>query len=193
MSGPDAGHGGGYGRPRVDSRRVYSGRVLDLDIDKVRFPNGSLGELEIIRHPGASAVVPFLDPPTDGDPRLLLIRQYRYAADRFLYEIPAGRLDAGEDPKACARRELREETGCTAGRVEPLGGFYTTPGFTDEYIHAFLATDLTRGESAHERDEFITVETFTLAHALDMIATGDVVDGKTIIALFLADRRRRPG
>ena len=104
----------------VSSRRIYTGKVLNLDIDEVRFPDESIGELEIIRHSGASAVVPFLSDPEGEDPQLLLIKQYRYAANGFLYELPAGRLDPGEEPAACARRELREETGCSADRVEFL-------------------------------------------------------------------------
>ena len=178
-------------RATIESRRIYSGRVLQLDVDTVRFPNGSVGELEIIRHPGASAVVPILDSPDETDPRLLLIRQYRYAADGFLYEIPAGRLDDGEDPLECALRELREETGFTAGVVEPLGGFFTTPGFIDEFIHAYVASALIPGESRLERDEFISVETHRLSSTMEMIARGEIVDGKTIVALFLADHQRR--
>src|SRR3954465_13451055 len=111
-------------------RRVYSGRIINLDVDLVEFPNGSTGELEMIRHPGASAVVPFLSDPRGPDPQLLLIKQYRYAADGYMYEIPAGRLNAGEDPRDCAVRELREETGCSATTIEHLYTMYTTPGFT---------------------------------------------------------------
>jgi len=175
----------------VSSRRVYAGRVLNLDIDQVRFPDGSIGELELIRHAGAAAVVPFLDDPRQPDARLLLIRQYRYAADRFLYEIPAGRLDPGETPIECARRELLEETGCTADALRPLGSFFTTPGFIDEYIHVFIATGLTRGVASPERDEFIQSESHTSLGALRMIERGEIVDGKTIIALLLADRLNR--
>src|ERR1041384_5998444 len=94
----------------VKSTRVYTGRIVSLDVDVVRYPDGSTGELEMIRHPGASAVVPFLSDPAGDDPQILLIKQYRYAAEQYLYEIPAGRLDAGEDPKMCAEPELREET-----------------------------------------------------------------------------------
>ena len=119
---------------RVATRRVYDGRVISLDVDTVRFPDGSIGDLEIVRHPGASAVVPFLSDPAGEDPQVLLIRQYRYAAGEFIYEVPAGTLDAGETPLECARRELREETGCTAERVEHMYSIYTTPGFTDEQI-----------------------------------------------------------
>lgn len=169
---------------RVSTRRVYTGRVLNLDIDTVRFPNGSVGELEMIRHPGASAVVPFLSDPAGDDPQVMLIRQYRYAAERYLYEVPAGRLEKNEPPDDCARRELREETGCEAERVEHLVTIYTTPGFTDERIHLFMAVGLRRGETAHEADEFIEVETMLLSRALSLVERGEIQDAKTALALL---------
>jgi ADP-ribose pyrophosphatase len=172
--------------PKLSTRRIYSGRIINLDIDTVRFPNGANGELEMIRHPGAAAVVPFLSDPAGDDPQILLLRQYRYAAEEFLYEIPAGRLDSGEDPRDCARRELMEETGCEAERIEHLYTFYTTPGFTDERIHAFMAVGLTRGQSRHETDEFITVETMTLSHALGLIEKGEIKDAKTALTILYA-------
>ena len=172
--------------PRVSTRRVYTGRVLNLDVDTVRFPNGSIGELEMVRHPGASAVLPFLSDPRGDDPQILVIRQYRYAAERYLYEVPAGRLDANESPEDCARRELREETGCEAERVEHMFTMYTTPGFTDERIHVFMALGLTRGEVAREADEFIEVETMSLSRALGMVERGEIQDGKTSLALLYA-------
>ena len=189
----ESGDGPTTGAPRtrsatISSQRIYSGRVLDLDIDRVRFPDASEGQLELIRHSGAAAVVPFLDEPNDDSARIILIRQYRYAADRFLYEIPAGRLERGEEPIACARRELREEAGCEAASLVSLGGFFTTPGFVDEFIHLFIATGLTRGEAKLESDEFIHSESHTLLEGLRMIDRGEIVDGKTIIALFMADR-----
>jgi ADP-ribose pyrophosphatase len=171
---------------RIASRRVYTGRVLNLDIDKVRFPDDSIGELEIIRHPGASAVLPFLSDPAGDDPQILLIKQYRYAAEDFLYEVPAGRLDPNEQPIDCARRELLEETGCTAEHVEPLYTFFTTPGFIDERIHGFIATGLTRGQSSREADEFMTVETMTLSRALELIRKGEIRDGKTAVLILYA-------
>ena len=171
---------------KLSSRRVYSGRIINLDIDNVRFPNGSTGELEMIRHPGAAAVVPFLGDPAGENPQILLLKQYRYAAEEFLYEIPAGRLDPGEAPIDCARRELMEETGCEAERVEHLHTFYTTPGFTDEKIHAFMAVGLERGESRLETDEFITVETMTLSEALGLIEKGEIKDAKTALAILFA-------
>lgn len=184
---------GGRGAPRerkstVSSQRLYEGRVLNLDVDRVRFPNGTTGQLELIRHSGAAAVVPFLDEPNDPNARVLLIRQYRYAADDFLYEIPAGRLENGEAPIECARRELLEEAGCTATSLVSLGGFFTTPGFIDEYIHAFMATGLTRGQAFPESDEFIHQESHTLSEILRMIDRGQIVDAKTIVSLFMADR-----
>jgi ADP-ribose pyrophosphatase len=166
--------------------RVYTGRVINLDVDLVEFPNGSTGELELFRHPGASAVVPFLSDPTGDDPQILLIRQYRYAAGGYLYEIPAGRLDPGEDPATCAHRELREETGCTATTMRHLYTMYTTPGFTDERIHIFLATGLTQGEHAREADEFLTVEPVRLAKALEMVKSGEIDDGKTAVGILFA-------
>lgn len=171
---------------RQGSRRIYTGRVLNLDIDQVRFPDGSSGELEIIRHPGASAVLPFLTDPAGPDPQILLIKQYRYAAEDFLYEVPAGRLDPNESPADCARRELLEETGCTAERVEPLYTFFTTPGFIDERIHGFIATGLTRGESKREADEFMTLETMTLSRSLELIQKGEIRDGKTTVLILFA-------
>lgn len=170
---------------RMSSTRAYTGRVISLDVDEVRFPDGSTGTLEMIRHPGASAVVPLLD-ATDDDPEVLLIRQYRYAADGFLYEIPAGRLEAGELPLDCAKRELREETGYTATRVEPLFTMFTTPGFTDERIHLFLATGLTAGETAREADEFMELVPTRLSKALSMIELGEIQDAKTALALLFA-------
>jgi ADP-ribose pyrophosphatase len=171
---------------KLGSRRVYDGRIFNVDIDTVRFPDGSTGELEMVRHSGASAVVPFLGDPTGDDPQILLLRQYRYAAEGYLYEVPAGRIDAGESPEECARRELVEETGCTASGVEPLTTIYTTPGFTDERIHLFMATGLSRGEHKRERDEFMEVETLTMSRALELIARGEIVDSKTVVALLFA-------
>ncbi len=170
----------------LESRRIYTGKVLNLDIDRVRFPDGSVGELEMIRHSVASAVVPFLSDPAGQDPQLLLIKQYRYAANGFLYELPAGRLDPGETPESCARRELQEETGCSAERVEFLYTMYTTPGFTDERIHLFMAAGLTQGPTGHESDEFLTLETVPLSQALEMIKDGLIQDAKTALGILYA-------
>lgn len=176
---------------RIASTRVYTGRVINVDIDLVRFPNGTTGELEMVRHPGASAVVPFLSDPAEDDPQILLVKQYRYAADRFLYEVPAGRLEPEEAPVDCAHRELTEETGCTAAGVEHLFSMFTTPGFTDEQIHVFAATGLTRGVTAHEADEFMDVEAVELSRALEMIGRGQIPDAKTALSILFASRWRK--
>jgi len=173
--------------PLVSSRRVYSGRVLDLDVDTVRFPDGSVGELEMIRHPGAAAVVPFADDPRSSDPEVLLIRQFRHAADRYVWEIPAGRLEPGEAPEACARRELEEEAGVTAGELRRLTTIYTTPGFTDEQIHLFLATGLDGGRQRPEADEFLEVHRMPWSRVLELMRRGEVVDGKTLITLMFVE------
>jgi ADP-ribose pyrophosphatase len=171
---------------KISSRRLHTGKVIELDVDTVRFPDGTVGEMDIVRHSGASAIVPFLSDPTGGDPQILLLKQYRYAANQYLYEIPAGRLDDGEDPRHCAERELREETGCKAARIDFLFTMFTTPGFTDEQIHVFLATGLEHGDSAREADEFISVETMTLSSALSLIERGEIKDAKTALALLFA-------
>lgn len=172
---------------QLASKRIHAGRVIDLDVDTVRFPDGSTGELEIIRHPGAAAVVPFASDPQGPDPTILLIQQYRYATNGPLIEIPAGRLNPGEDPQTCAERELLEEVGVKAGRVERLTTIWTTPGFTDERIHLFWAADLTAGKHAREPDEFIEVTPKPLSEVLSLIRSGVICDAKTALAiLFVA-------
>lgn len=174
---------------RIDGRRIYSGQVVDLDVDRVRFPDGSEGELEMIRHSGAAAVVPLREPSESGSPpSVLLLRQYRYAADGFIWEVPAGTLAEGEEPDACARRELEEETGVRPGSLQPLTTVYTTPGFTDERIHLFLARDLQPGRRAHEASEFIECRELPFPRALRMVEAGEIVDGKTVAALLFAAR-----
>lgn len=168
----------------ASTRRVYSGRVLNLDLDTVRFPDESLGTLEMIRHPGAAAVVPCLDPLGAADPRIVLIRQFRHAADRFIWEIPAGRLDPGEEPEACARRELAEETGYTAESLHSIGSILTTPGFTDERIHLFTAEGLRPGTAHREADEFVELHEVRWSRVLDLVRSGTIEDGKTLAALF---------
>jgi len=173
--------------PTLTSKRIHTGKVINLDIDTVRFPDGSVGELEMIRHPGAAAIIPFASDPRGPDPTILLIKQYRYATLDDLFEIPAGRLNPGEDPRVCAERELLEEVGVKAGRVERLTTIWTTPGFTDERIHLFWATDLTTGQHAREPDEFIEVTPKPLSEVLALIRSGEICDAKTCLAiLFVA-------
>jgi ADP-ribose pyrophosphatase len=171
----------------IERRPVHKGRIVDLGVDTVRFPDGSTGELEMIRHSGAAAVLPVLSDPDGPDPQIVLIRQYRYASGGYLYEVPAGRPDrAGEPWEECARRELREETGLQAGQLRPLTSIWTTPGFTDEKIHLFLATELTRGETEFDPDEFMETVPMPLSQALRMVADGEIQDAKTICTLLYA-------
>lgn len=175
----------------LSTERKYSGRVIHVNHDTVQFPDGSTGVLEMIRHPGAVAVVPMIDRPTDPDPRVLLIRQFRHAANDFIWEVPAGTLGPRETPEACARRELIEEAGYRAGSLHRLTQIYTTPGFTDEVIHLYLASDLTRVEHQREEDEFITVHEFAWSAVGRMVRRGEIRDGKSLCALMFVQSFRR--
>lgn len=171
----------------IETRPIYDGRIVHLSLDSVRFPDGSTGELEMIRHSGAAAVLPLLDEPDVADPRILLLRQYRYAAGGYILEVPAGRPDQpGEDWKVCARRELEEEAGLIAERLVPLTTIYTTPGFTDERIHLFLALGVREGSTRLDPDEFIEPVSLTLDEALERVRTGEISDAKTVCTLFCA-------
>ncbi len=175
----------------IASERRYQGRIIHLDLETVQFPDGSTGQLEMIRHPGASAVVPLLDPLDAPDPRVLLIRQFRHAAGGYIWEVPAGRLDPGETPEACAHRELAEETGMRAGRLERLTTIFTTPGFTDERIHLFLADGLVAGEHHREHDEFLELRPTRWTEVLSLITSGQISDGKTLVSLLYLQAFRR--
>jgi ADP-ribose pyrophosphatase len=171
----------------IERRPVHRGRIVDLGVDTVRYPDGSTGELEMIRHSGASAVLPVLSDVGGPDPQIVLIRQYRYASGGYLFEVPAGRPDRpGEPWEECARRELREETGLEAGTVRPLTSIWTTPGFTDEKIHLFIATDLKAGKTDFDADEFVETVTMPFSQALRMVRDGEIQDAKTICTLLYA-------
>ena len=166
---------------RLTSERVYEGKLLKVDRDEVVLPNGKETVLEMIRHPGASAVIPFVTAS-----EILLVRQFRYATDGFILEAPAGKLDDGEEPEVCAAREIEEEVGHRAGRLERLGAIYTTPGFTDEVIHLWSAHDLTEVGQRLEPDEVLSVVRLSFEEALERVHRGDITDAKTICALTLA-------
>ncbi len=174
---------------RIDGEVVYRGRVFDVELDRVRFPDGSVGELEMIRHPGAAAVLPLYRPgewARGDEAAVVLLRQFRYAANGELWEVPAGKLDPGESPESCALRELEEEAGLRARELRRLTTVYTTPGFTDEVIHLFVALGLESGETRHDTSEFIELHEVGLEQALEMVASGQINDAKTICTLLCA-------
>ena len=174
---------------RIRSETIYEGRVVRLTVDDVRFPDGSEGRLEMIRHVGASAVLPFVGALSETNPEVLLVRQYRYASGGYLYEVPAGLpLGPEESWEDCARRELEEETGMRAGKLIPLTHIYTTPGFTDEVIRLFVATDLEVGEAARDADEFLEVIPFRFSDVIDMVKDGRIVDCKSVATILYVDR-----
>ena len=149
--------------------------------ESVTLPNGRVAELDIVHHPGASAVAPFVSRD-----EVLLIRQYRHAAGGTILEVPAGKLDPGDTPESCALRELEEEAGCRAGRIEDLGWIFTTPGFTDEVIHLFAAFELEEIPTRHEDDEVIELLQMPLGEALDLVWRGELTDAKSALALIHA-------
>lgn len=158
--------------------KIYQGKIIDLSVETVTLPNGATAELELIAHPGAAAVVPLKD-----DRTVVMIRQYRHAVGGYIYEIPAGKLHPGEDPRDCAVREVEEEVGYKIGTLEPLLSFFTTPGFTDEIIHIFIGKDLTPGTQDLGADEVLDIIEMPLAETLGLIKDGTIKDGKTIIGL----------
>jgi ADP-ribose pyrophosphatase len=167
------------------TRNVFAGRVLTLNIESVRLPNGHVAELEVAHHPGGAAVVAL-----DSDGRVCLLRQYRHAAGGWLTELPAGKLDGGEPPLQCAQRELAEEAGREAARWTELGRFYTSPGVLTEQIHLFLAEDLRPVLAQPEAHEVLTVDWVPFASALEQARSGRLDDGKTIVGLVRAAGRR---
>ena len=167
----------------LSSEGIYRGRVIDLVIDTVR-EGGIVYTREVVRHPGGASVVAVFD-----DMTVALVRQYRQPPARFLLELPAGRLEAGEPPESCAARELTEEVGVSASRLELLSEFYTTPGFCSERLWVFLATGLKEGVQKLEDDEIVEVVRLPLVRALRMITAREIDDAKTIIGLLLAAQR----
>jgi ADP-ribose pyrophosphatase len=163
------------------TRRIYKGRIVDLRLEEITLPNHVTMTIEMIRHPGAAAVVPL-----DDEGQVTLIHQFRHAAGGFIWEIPAGKLDGGEQPIACAARELQEEVGLAAGELIHLGSILTAPGFCDERIHLFLARALMPAEQRLEQDEVLSVSRVPLRRALEMIRSGEIEDAKTIAGLYHA-------
>ncbi|MGC8545765.1 NUDIX domain-containing protein [Athalassotoga sp.] len=169
---------------KIDSSEKFNGKILHLYVDEVKLPNGHTSFREVVRHPGASAVI-----VRSNEGKIILERQYRYPINEVLWEIPAGKLDLGEDPLNCAKRELMEETGITARKWEKLGHIYTTPGFSDEKIYLYFASEISNGKTHLDEDEFVEVEYFTIDEVELMIVNNEIVDSKTVVAFFRAQKR----
>lgn len=168
---------------RVKRRLAYEGRAISVWVEEARLPNGVTTDLDIVRHPGAACVVPF-----ESEGEVLLIRQYRHAAGGTIWEVPAGKLD-GDTPEVCAARELEEEAGRRAGRLERLAEIWTTPGFTDERIHLFAAFELEIVPHRREEHEVIELVPMSLDAALGLVWSGELSDAKSALALLHAARR----
>lgn len=167
----------------LESKRIYDGRIVNLRVDTVELPDGRHATREVVEHKGAVAVVPLLDAN-----RVVMVRQYRQPAGQVLVEIPAGTIDPGESPEACAKRELIEETGYAAGRMTKLFATYLAPGYSEEMLHTFLAQDLTPKHADCDEDEFLEVLTVSLDDAVEMIGSGEIKDAKTVCGILMAKK-----
>lgn len=163
----------------IRTETIYEGKVVKLQLDEVRLPNGKTSMREIVKHPGAVAILPLTD-----NGRMIVVEQYRKPLERSIIEIPAGKLDTGEEPINCAIRELREETGFTAKQINHLCSFYTSPGFANELLHLFIGEGLTAGEAQPDEDEILEYREMTLEEAYQAIETGEIRDAKTIMAVY---------
>jgi ADP-ribose pyrophosphatase len=165
----------------LESHRLYEGQVVNLRIDTVELAGGARARREVVEHADVVAIVPLLE---DGD--VLLVRQYRLPTEQVMLEVPAGGVDGGETPEDAAQRELREECGRRAGRLERLGGFYVSPGFCSEFVHVFLATELEPSPLRPDPDEQLAVVRVPLVEALRLVSAGEIRDAKSIIGLTWA-------
>ncbi|SDI30563.1 NUDIX hydrolase [Natribacillus halophilus] len=164
--------------PTIQKETLYQGKIIDVEVHDVELPDGKTSKREVVKHPGAVAVI-----GVNEDGKIPLVRQFRKATEEFLLEIPAGKREAEEEAKITAARELQEETGYTAGHLQEMACFYTSPGFADELIHLYLATDLRAGRSQTEADEFLSVEEWTIAEARSALREGSWRDAKTAFAI----------
>jgi len=163
----------------IEKKEVYKGDFLVIENLKVKLPDGNTGKRDVVRHPGAVAIIAFMDNET-----ILLVEQFRIALNKTMLEIPAGKLEKGEVPLECAHRELEEETGYRAGNLEYLGTIATGAGFTDEIIHIYKASDLFKGVKGGDEDEFIEVSQYKIDEVKAMIKNGKIIDAKTISSLM---------
>jgi ADP-ribose pyrophosphatase len=165
----------------LHSETIYQGRAFAVRRDEVRLPDGKTAQLDIVAHHGAVTLV-----PVDAQGRIWFVRQYRHAAGELLLELPAGTLEPDEAPEACAAREVREEIGMAAGTLQKLGESFLAPGYSTEYMHFFLATDLQHAPLAQDADEFLNVEHISIAQAYELAHAGQIRDAKSLAALLLA-------
>ncbi len=172
-----------YEEKTVSEKHIYKGNIINVDNLTVTLPDGRQATRDIVRHPGASVIVPLNE---KGE--VYMVRQFRKPIDTVTLEIPAGKLDPGEDPLVCAKRELKEETGLDAKEIRHLVSIHSTPGFSDEVLHLYSATGLSEGESCADEDEFISTERYPVAELIEMILNGRITDAKTIIGVLLADK-----
>ena len=164
----------------VESRMLYRGKIVNLRLDSVVLENGKTALREVVEHPGAVGIIALKD-----NGNIVMVRQYRKAVDQVLLELPAGKLEKGEDPEDCAARELAEETGYTAAELRFLVSFYTSPGFSDEIMHMFLATGLRQGEKTPDEDEMMETVEVSPGRATDMVLRGEIRDVKTVAGVLL--------
>ncbi|MBR0535339.1 MAG: NUDIX hydrolase [Clostridia bacterium] len=168
---------------KLSSQEIFDGVAIHLFKDEILLPNGNKGVREVIRHPGAVCVLPLTE---DGE--VIFVNQFRYALDKVTLEVPAGKLEKGEDHTEAALRELSEETGLSAGKIVPMGELYTTPALIDEVIYMYIATDLTEGEQHLDEDEFVNTIRIPLCKAVEMVMTGEIRDSKTQVMILKADK-----
>lgn len=172
-----------YEEKTISTKSVYRGNIIDVDSLTVTLPNGKEATRDIVIHPGASAVIPI---SSSGE--VYMVRQYRKPLEKESLEIPAGKLDKGEDQAECARRELKEETGLTAGYLKHLTSINTTPGFSNEVVHIYAAMGLLEGESCADEDEFISAEKYNINDLIGKILNNEITDAKSIIGILLAEK-----
>ncbi len=165
----------------IERNRIFKGRVLEYVVDTVKLDDGSISTREMVFHPGGVGVICI-----DDEGYAYLVRQFRKPYDEVLLEIPAGKLDPGEEPIVCGKRELAEETGYTAGNFVSLGQFYPSVGYSNEVLHIFMATELQKGEAAPDDGEFVDIEKIHMSKLFDMVMKGEIKDGKTIAAVLKA-------
>lgn len=163
----------------IKRNTIFEGNIIKVEVDEVLTPNGKTAKRELVRHPGAVAVLPLTE-----HNRLVVVEQFRKPLEKVIVEIPAGKLEQDEAPLQCAKRELREETGYTADKWSHLVSFYTSPGFADEEIHLYVAEHLHAGPKQTDEDEFVNVREITLDEAFHLIETKDICDAKTVAAVY---------